>query len=287
MINTYTVHQRTIEVDKLGTPINLWFFGDVHRDTESCDVDRWKWFLVRAKADPKDTTYFFGMGDYHDFASTREKKQILASLHENTIDDFNHLATKKNRAFMLEAGFMRGRVLGLIEGNHHWAFSNGTTTTHDLCERLETEYLGWLCHYTLSFKFKDRGTTRAAVHFVLCHGRAGGKTFGITINQVGDLKQIFPVADVYCQAHDHQRGAWPVSVLVPTNGAGKHALKQKRQFLCRSGSFKKAYLPGKSTYEVGRLLRPSDLGALKLVINFHRDCKDGKDRLITDIEARI
>ncbi len=34
MINTYTVHQRTIEVEKLGTPINLWFFGDVHRDTE-------------------------------------------------------------------------------------------------------------------------------------------------------------------------------------------------------------------------------------------------------------
>ena len=127
-----------------------------------------------------------------------------------------------------------------------------------------------------------------AVHFVLCHGRAGGKTFGITINQVGDLKQLFPVADVFCMAHDHQRTAHPVSVLVPMRKKeGGYIIKQKRQFLCRSGSFVKAYQDGSDSYEVFRLYKPSDLGALKLTINIHRDYKDDVDRNIVDIHAEI
>ena len=79
-----------------------------------------------------------------------------------------------------------------------------------------------------------------------------------------------------------------MSVLVPSQSKdGVYKLKQKRQFLCRSGSFKKAYTADSSSYEVGRLLKPSDLGALKLTIGFHRDSSDGKDIVITDITAEV
>jgi hypothetical protein len=255
----------------------------VHRDTKNCDVDRWKWFLKNAKETMDANTYFICMGDTHDFASTREKKYLSKEVHESTQNAFDLMAEKNNRDFAQEISFMRGHLLGLVEGNHSWVFKNGKTSNEDLAERLDSKDMGWLCHYTIIFKPKNRSTVSMAVHFVLCHGKAGGKTFGITINQVGDLKQIFPVADVYCMGHDHQRTAHPCSVLVPINGQKGYEIKQKRQFLCRSGSFVKAYQDGSDSYEVFRLYRPSDLGALKLTINFHRDI----NRTITDIRAII
>jgi len=280
---TYRTLQDEIKIDKFTDTITLWFFGDIHRDTKNCDVERWKWFLKNAKGSMDKNTYFICMGDTHDFASTREKKYLSKEVHESTQNAFDLMAEKNNRDFVREISFMKGRLLGLIEGNHSWVFKNGKTSNEDLAERLDSKDMGWLCHYTILFIPKNRPGSTIAVHFVLCHGKAGGKTFGITINQVGDLKQIFPVADVYICAHDHQRTAHPCSVLVPINGQKGYEIKQKRQFLCRSGSFVKAYQDGSDSYEVFRLYRPSDLGALKLTINFHRDI----NRTITDIRAII
>ena len=87
--------------------------------------------------------------------------------------------------------------------------------------------------------------------------------------------------------HDHQRAAHPVNVLIPQSGKDKFFIKQKRQYLCRSGSFLKGYQDGSNSYEVFRLYKPNDLGALKMTINFHRDQKDGLDRMITDIHSEI
>jgi hypothetical protein len=283
---TYRILQDRITVKKFGDPITLWFFGDVHRDTRNCDVERWQWFLKRAKETMDENTYFIGMGDYHDFASTKEKKYLQQQVHESTSNTFDEIAEKHNRDFAGEISFMQGRLLGLLEGNHSWVFKNAKTSTEDLAERMKSKDMGWLCHYSLLCKALNHGTA-AAVHMVLCHGKAGGKTFGVTINQVGDLKQIFPIADIYCMGHDHQRTAHPISVLVPTSCKGGYGIKQKRQFLCRSGAFVKAYQNESDSYEIFRLYRPSDLGALKMTISFHRDQKGDRDRLITDISAEI
>ena len=126
--------------------------------------------------------------------------------------------------------------------------------------------------------------TNISMDIVPCHGKAGGKLAGTTINQVEDLKRIFPVADIYVMGHDHQRGAWPKSILLADDRGN---IKQKRQFLARSGSFKKGYVDGVSGYEVGRLLTPSDLGAIIFSVSVHRDQKDGGDRYILDIKATI
>ena len=284
---TYRILTDEIKVKKFGQPITIWFFGDIHRDTKNCDVERWKWFLKRTSDTMDENTYFIGMGDYHDFASTREKKYLANDMHESTTNLFDQIAEKHNRDIAAEMSFMRGRLLGLIEGNHSWRFENGKTSTEDLAERLDTKDMGWLCHHSMIFKFEDRGEVSLVIHNVLCHGKAGGKTFGITINQVGDLKTIFPVADIYCMGHDHQRAAHPVSVLVPVSCTGGFDVKQKRQFLCRSGSFIKAYQHDSDSYEIFKLYKPSDLGALKMTINFHRDRRNGQDRVITDISAEI
>ena len=99
------------------------------------------------------------------------------------------------------------------------------------------------------------------------------------------MRNIFPLADIMIQGHDHQRWALPHSILIPSTTGGEVTLKQKRQFYARSGSFKKAYQENESGYEIGRLLRPSDLGALLFEIGLHYDSTG--DRLITDIKAII
>jgi hypothetical protein len=285
----YTHRYKKIEI-KPTDKICLWMFSDVHRDTPQCDVERWKWFLQRAKKshDEFDHVFYFILGDTHDFVSFSEQKKLTSNnLHKTTIDKLDLSVQTDIRKFASEISFMKGHILGIIEGNHSWTYVNGETSTQDLAKRMDTEYLGWLSYFRLAAEFKNK-ESRKTVDFCLCHGKAGGKTAGITITQVDDLRRIFPVADVFCMGHDHQRGAIPQSVLIPTHGGnGQFNMKQQRQFLCRSGSFKRAYMNDTSGYEIGRLFKPSDLGALQLVIQFHRDRRNNEDQIKLDIEARI
>jgi hypothetical protein len=291
METNFRVVKKVIYIDSYDDVITLNPFGDIHRDSPSCDVDRWKWWLAKRKKEHTQHSYYLGMGDYQDFASTSESIILKnPKLHEDTKTAFDDMAMKKNRFLANELKFAKGNFIGLVEGNHNWLMLNGETSTTDLANRLDTENLGWLCHISLQVRLRyPSGTFKPLqlVHIVACHGKAGGKTHGITINQVADLKQIFPVADIYIMGHDHQRGAWPNSYLVPyTNYNDEVLLKQKRYFLCRSGAFLKGYSDNKSTYSVKSLYRPSDLGTIQLKIAFHRDREDG-DRIITDIEAII
>jgi hypothetical protein len=265
-------------------------FGDVHRDTLGCDEGRWEWFLKKSQTATIDnpSTWFLGMGDTHDFGSFGEVKKIhSASLHQTTREKFDMMAQEDNRKFCQEIGFMRGKLLGFIEGNHGWVMRDGKTSTEDLAERMGTESLGWLCHYTLTFDFNDRNEAQVHVYVVACHGKAGGKTAGNSVNQVDWLRNIFPAADIYIMAHDHERWVRPVNVLMPVIAKGGIKLKQKRQLLCRSGSFLKGYHDGTSSYTVAGLFRPSDLGSIQIDISFHRDQSGGEDRIITDIHGIV
>lgn len=274
-----------------GDKIYLYPFGDIHRDTDSCDVDRWDWFLSNAKKSDPDKTYYICMGDANDFASAREQSSIkIAKLHKTTMAKLDGIVQRDNRKIAKEMSFMRGKMWGMLDGNHNWTFENGVTAAEDLAERMKAPYLGWLTHITLHLDLYNtigsrRDKSRCCIYIVACHGKAGGKLVGTSINQVDDLKKIFPVADLYIMGHDHQIGVWPTSVLIP----GEHVsgLKQKRQFLCRSGSFKKGYSDGVAGYEVGSLYRPSDLGSVSFEMSLHRDRKNGIDRIITDIKAII
>mgnify|MGYP001031587778 CR=1 FL=1 len=218
--NVFTEKKITIDHLSYTDVMNIWFWGDVHRDTSSCDVDRWRWFLQKAMRDDPEKTYYMGMGDYHDFASRSERKKIMnAMLHETTEESIEELMQKRNRAFCIEIAQMKGRLLGLVEGNHTWQFANGRTSTEDLCDRMGCEYLGTMTHLSLAFRF---GNKTQYVDIVAHHGKAGGKTAGITINQVDDLRKVFPAADIYCVSDDTEIltfGGWKKRGEVSDNDA--------------------------------------------------------------------
>lgn len=283
METVFTNHYFNIELDKESDVTKLWFFGDVHAGCAGFDEDRFDYFLKRSAAEDSNDTFYVGMGDYFDFASSSEQGHIKAGkIHETTMALFDEVVEKGVRKFAKKCMQMRGKMIGLVEGNHSWTYQNGNTATKDMAERLDTKELGWLSHVTLDFHIKNRGRSHM-VTMILCHGKAGGKLMGNSLNQVEDLKRIFPAADIYVMGHDHQRFAVPSSIILPLFKNKRTYLKQKRQYSCRSGSFLKAYTENKSEYVTGRLLKPSDLGAIKLEIRFHRD----DDMLITDISAVI
>jgi len=285
METIYTVVSKEIQLKSFNDYIDLWFWGDVHRDAKSCDVERWKKFLKKSNSGDPEKTWYMGLGDYHDFASDREQRKLMKEgygLHETTVENIHEMVEKRNRAFAKEIKQMNGRLLGLIDGNHNWSFANGVTASEDLANRMGCEHLGWLCHFTIRFSI---GTKQYSYDIVACHGKGGGKRAGASVNQVEDLTTIFPLADLYIMGHDHKLWAYPKDVLYRPN-TFRH-IKQKTQYLCRSGSFKKAYMPDKSGYEVGRLLKPATLGALKVRISLSRDRTEGKDIITPVTEATV
>ena len=287
-LSLFKAYQYRIKLNSINDKVTLWFFGDVHRDLPNCDVDRWRWFLKKSKEDPNwDNTYYIGMGDTHDFASAKEGKALkTVGLHEQTYDAISEIVIKRNRAFAMEIKQMRGKLIGLVGGNHTWVFDNGMTSDEDLANRMGAEYLGWVAYVEIVLDYKT-GNSRS-FPMVVCHGTGGGRVLGSSVRKVEDLFHIFPGALIYAMGHDHKRGAWPESriVAVPDTKGGIK-LKQERQFYCRTGSFMRSYCVGESSYPVGKLMRPADLGALRLDLSCHRDRTNEGDAWIKDIEATI
>jgi hypothetical protein len=194
-----------IEVPNLDTKVTIWIFGDVHRDLPNCDVDRWHWFLKRAKqeTDPEHT-YYISMGDTHDFASAREGLKLRTmGMHDQSLEMLSEMVQKRNRAFCTEIAQMRGKLIGLVGGNHTWILENGITADEDLANRMGCQYLGWLSYVNLRLKFASRQTLGGvSFPFVLCHGLGGGRVLGSQVRKVEDLFHIFPDAMVYCISED-------------------------------------------------------------------------------------
>ena len=284
LFKTHTFH---IHMKNQSDKIYIRPFGDVHRDAHSCDVDRWKWFLKKSKEDPNaENTYYLGMGDFHDFASYSEGKKLAAAgLHETTLINIEEMVQKRNREFAAEIEHMRGRLIGLIGGNHTWV-TDGKSSDEDLAERMGCAYLGWLT--LIKLVIHVRGTVAMNLFIFACHGLGGGRVLGSSVRKVEDLFQVFPGADIYIMGHDHQRSAVPQIRLTACNGRNDEwKLKQQRQFYCRSGSFMKSYTHDQGGYATGKLMRPSDMGTICGIISAHRQQRDGQDNTILDLEFMV
>lgn len=262
--------------------------GDVHHDSKECDRDLWLWFLRKLKAMDINKVLLLGTGDFLDIGSISERMALKAAkLHDQTRDSIDDAVKKLCDKMAKELAFTSGHWLGMLKGNHDYEFQDGTTAIDRIAKAIECPVLGSLAYIALSLKANGSGTR---LDIVCHHGKAGGKLAGTTINQVSDLRTIFPSADIYIMGHDHQRGAWPQSMLYVTqgsgNGGGKLNLTARRQWLCRSGSFLRAYVPGQSSYAAAKLLRPADLGTIQLRVSMRRE-RSNHGGLVHNVEAIV
>lgn len=280
----FTVHNVKIEYDTYDKPIYLIPFGDVHKSSPMHDEERWQSFCDWGRT--KKGAHFLGMGDYDDLASTSERMILTdRKLHESTFKTLEQLYLGNVKRFAKDIGFMKGRLLGLLGGNHYGEFQNGTTTDQKLCELMECRYLGVNSFLRVSFHNTKRPTSSMHLDIFAHHGRGGGRTQGASLNPVDMMSQTAE-ADIYLMGDNHQK-AVSLKTRLRLMGACPTVLKQRKILLGRTGSFLKGYEEGSPSYIVDAQLPPTDLGVIKIEITPRRKVIGKIDDSYLDIHASI
>jgi hypothetical protein len=244
----FTTARHDIPIAGSGVPHKLVIWGDVHRDAPLCAVDRWAEFLDYCRT-LKNATYL-GMGDYMDMLSTSERVTLAGELHESTRDSLDDLAEKRCQEFAAELKPMKGKLIGLIEGNHYWQFQSGVTSTQRLCQLMGCKYLGVAAFIRLSLARQTKGKSWCKFDVFAHHGKGAARLVGGSFNRVQQLDEV-AVADAYIMGHDHKRGVLPATPrLVLEESHGKLSVRERTGWIIRSGSFLKAYQDGKRSYNV-------------------------------------
>ncbi len=260
----FSTHAYTIPV-KYNKPFKLIFFGDVHRDAPAHAHDKWQDFLAYARKQ-KDA-WFIGMGDYLDSTSTSEREclgNIALKMHETFNNDQEKLQTAKCTLIARELDFMKGRLIGMINGNHFYDFKSKINSDQMICHMLNTTYLGVCAFVRLTFAYQGRSHCR---DLYLHHGMGAARLTGNSLNRVGQMAE-YAEADIYAMGHDHSKGAMPGQPrMFLTSQTGALKLEFREPIVIRSGSFLKSYEAGSANYNVDACRGPKALGHVEVLVN--------------------
>jgi hypothetical protein len=171
--------------------------------------------------------------------------------------------------------FMKGRVIGVHNGNHDWQFTtgrfNGRWASEVLAESLGAKHIGYVAYSVVRLMNVAEGLN-SRIDIVSCHGRGGGRRIGAGFNTIEDMSYIFEGADIYAQGHNHQLGGVPSARLKVDfcRGTDKLMLTDKVISFIRTGSSMQGYKAGERTYVSDNLMKPCALGFPISVIEFKR-----------------
>lgn len=268
-------------------PLHIFFFGDTHDDARASVDDHIEDIRKRSAKLPYESCLFIGMGDYGDFASTSERKSIRHSgLHDTTIDKLDEVADRdlKNRVKQLD--FMRGRLIGLHNGNHDWAYQDGSHASERLASALGCRHLGYSA-YTHVKIASIRPHTDSYVSLFTSHGKSGGRLLGAPWNSLEQMSRIFHDAEIFAMGHDHSLGGIPDTRLyVEMNTkTGELVLKEKKRLFIRTGSALRGYESGKKSYISKALYKPCSLGFPVAIVEWKRVRSEGRDVLLKDLHV--
>ena len=269
----FTLHEYKIPV-RQGAPVYLNFFGDVHRDSYLCADEAWQRFLDTKRDKPDQ--WFLGMGDYLDSTSTSERSawaRACLELHETKKRDVEIQERLKAKKFAKEIGFMKGRLIGLVGGNHYFKFEDGTTSDNIICQELGCKFLGVSSFIRLTLEVGGKATwnNRVSLDIWVHHGKGAGRLLGGSINSVDQMRE-HAEADIYAMGHDHKRAVIPAMPRLALANAAQFGLKlrQRQQWLCRTGSFLRSYEDGEASYNVDASRGPTSIGHVELEITYSR-----------------
>jgi hypothetical protein len=280
----FTTHRVEIEAE-LDKPFKLIPFGDIHRDSDMFCSETWNHFLAYAKK--QKNAVFLGMGDYTDGFSTSERIVINdEKMHDTSRTSIGNMYKGVAKTLINELAFMRGRLVGLLGGNHYFAFENGDTTDHIMAAALGTKYLGVCSFIRLSICLKNRNRTTRSLDIFAHHGKGGGGLPGSTFNTLEKMSTT-AVADFYLMGHDHKKGCIPSTPRLFLNGSGVKEVNvlERTPWLGRTGSFLRAYQSGRVSYNVDAGRSPSTLGWIEFEITPRRRRQNGRDEIIFEIRG--
>lgn len=281
----FTVHGFNIN-HKYADTIRLVFFGDVHRDSPNHAHGKWQAFLteMRERVRAKEQIYFFGMGDYLDSTSTSERQclgNISKDMHETFKKDIAALQLAKCELFAKECEFMRGRIIGMLNGNHYFQFEHGTNGDQKICELLSAKYLGVCSFVRLNFGAHGRWIVR---DIFAHHGMGAARLFGGSFNRVQQMAEGAE-ADIFAMGHDHKRIASPGQPRLFLTNSSRNGLhvEQREPVVLRTGSYLASYEPGVVNYNVDACRSPASLGHVEVLVKI---TKDGRSDNPSVVEMR-
>lgn len=260
----FKTHLVEVKMREPNQTFSLIPFGDVHRDSPQCAVDRWREDLAEWKKikDP----LFLGLGDYTDFLSTSERVRLRSGdgMHESTDSTLDVLAKKQIKEMAKELEFMRGKLIGLVNGNHYYQFKDGTTGDHMLANELGTEFLGVATFIRIVFLWPGNAHASACIDVFAHHGAGTGQKPHTSLGAIARMAE-WADADIVLQGHDHKRGALPLNptLSLSRNNLGKLYVKERSRWVGRTGSYLKAYVDGEAGYNVDAGRGPCSLGHIR------------------------
>ena len=279
----FTIYKFNIPRTPINQPVYLIPFGDIHRFASLCDKEKWAEFLTWAKS--KSRAYFLGMGDYDDLASFTERKILNeAAFHEETRLTLDEIYTDRVNKLCREISFMKGRIIGLIEGNHHGILQSGMTTTQMMCQILRCKYLGVSAFIRLSFG--GHGSSITAIDIWAHHGKGAARLVGSSLNTVQQMIDCAN-ADIYLMGHDHKKSTAIKTRLKLHSGGGSLSLSRQKILMARTGSFLRGYIDNVPSYVARGAMSPTDMGVVKIELTPKREKKNKKDNFYIDIHSSI
>lgn len=121
------------------------------------------------------------MGDYDDLTSFSERgalSSIMSSLHDDTVLTLDEIYRNRVDQLAGELEFMKGRIIGLLEGNHYALTTNNVTTTQLLAEKLGCKYLGCSAFIRLSYDRPGSKRHSQCLDIWAHHGRGASRLTG-------------------------------------------------------------------------------------------------------------
>lgn len=275
----FTSHTFPIKFKSSTKPITLIPFGDIHYGNPHHCEATFERFIEFCKS--VENPYYFGMGDYLEVASTSERKILNSGLHESTVSIHDKWHTDLTLELAHRLNFMKGRIIGMLGGNHYYQFSTGQTSDHILCDQLECRYLGVMSVTRLKLKIGEKKKT---LDICAHHGTGGGKRTGSSVNNVEDLRNV-AVADIYLMGHDHKKWIAPGSVLQWNSSSGE--LEARDIMYGRTGSFVLGHLNERKSYVTDSGRGPVPLGWISIDVSLtERTLPNRKKRLVLDLCGR-
>jgi hypothetical protein len=273
-----------VQMREYGETFTLIPFGDVHRDSPHCAVERWREDLAEWRK--IKNPLFLGLGDYTDFLSTSERIRLRDGMHDSTDTSLDKLARKQIKDLAKEMDFMKGRMIGLVNGNHYYQFKDGTTGDHMLANELDTHFLGVAAFIRVVFKFPRKTGKSISLDIFAHHGAGTGQKPHTSLGAIARMAE-WADADIILQGHDHKRGALPLNptLSLSSNASGALHVKERQRWVGRTGSYLKAYIDGEANYNVDAGRGPCSLGHIRFELMPTRSQKDGCERYSVGIRS--
>lgn len=274
----FTTGTYEINVDSLNSDIFIVPFSDLHFGTDGFCEDTWREFREWGLAHPN--AYFIGNGDYIDLFRATTRKHLQDNLDPNEAVNVDHRAETLVGQVARRLDFMRGRLIGLGDGNHGWTFRDGRNDTQILADHMGVRYLGVMAAIRITICYHEN--QRVSLTYLQHHGTPSGvQTVGGKFNVTDKMARQYDV-DIIATGDDHRKGVTDGITrirFVLNQKSGELLPVEYTPMLVRSGAFQRALLPGHANYVIDRNLGPLALGVKAVQVKLRRKQVAGKRSL--------